>query len=151
MNRSFRLSVLSQLSSQDDSHKGAAHNGGDGRRYRRTMVGRTTATRSPLNSRGSERPADSRHGRGKHPEGCALTMAMGDPVRVDVTDVRVFRRSCRPTAIERGRFQRPDRSSPPARDGDDGRRYRRAKMAKRCFFARFSLNIVTFYPREQVI
>ena len=42
-------------------------------------------------------------------------------------------------------------AAPPAHNGGDGRRYRRAKMAKRCFFARFSLNIVTFYTREQVI
>jgi hypothetical protein len=42
-------------------------------------------------------------------------------------------------------------AAPPAHNSSIGRRYRRAKMAKRCFFARFLLNIVTFYPREQVI
>ena len=38
-------------------------------------------------------------------------MSTGDPSRVDVSDVCVFRRSVRPTAIERGRFQRPDRAN----------------------------------------
>jgi hypothetical protein len=39
------------------------------------------------------------------------SVSTGDPSRVDVSDVCVFRRSVRPTAIERGRFQRPDRAN----------------------------------------
>ena len=45
----------------------------------------TTATRSPLNSRRFAEPADSRHGMGKHPEGCAPSAQLGDPSRVGVT------------------------------------------------------------------
>ena len=66
-----------------------------------------TATRSPLNSRSVRRTCGKKEAQGRHPEGCAPTPAMGDPSRVGATDIRVFRRSFRPTATERGRLHRP--------------------------------------------
>ena len=81
-----------------------------------------TATRPqrghPLNSRGSERPADSKRKEKRTPAGCPTTQ-MGDPSRVDIPSTILPGVLRTPRLLKGGRFHRPDADNHDAQTQPD--------------------------------